>query len=277
MTDLKHKLIAYLEYYAQLGVTHVQPLNAPPLLVSATVAVKKISQAKPMADRSERAPAPAIKGAMGAILNLVKTGRDTESTQVKVNQLEGGNSKEILTNLYNAFEHCRACALGTTRKLFVFGEGPPDAELMFVGEGPGRREDESGRPFVGDAGSLLSRIIEAMSLTRQNVFIANVVKCRPPDNRTPLPDEMATCSPILIKQIETVNPKVIVALGGTALRFFKDAPTSIVRTRGTFFDWRGYRVMPTFHPAYILRNPAAKRDVWDDMQKVMVELGLGKP
>ena len=143
---------------------------------------------------------------------------------------------------------------------------------MFVGEGPGADEDLKGEPFVGRAGQLLNKIIESMGMERKDVYIANVVKCRPPENRTPLPDEIATCSPFLFKQILVIRPRVVVCLGTPATQTVLGTRETITRLRGTFHEIDGIRVMPTFHPAYLLRNPAAKREVWDDMKKVMAEL-----
>ncbi|MGA8101061.1 MAG: uracil-DNA glycosylase [Candidatus Acidiferrales bacterium] len=169
---------------------------------------------------------------------------------------------------------CTRCRLHLKRTKIVFGSGNPQAQLMFVGEGPGRDEDLSGEPFVGRAGKLLTQMIEAMGLRRPDVYIANVVKCRPPENRQPEKDETATCSPFLIRQIDVIAPKVIVCLGSTAAQFILDTPQSISRFRGEWFDYRGSRVLATYHPAYLLRNPNAKGDVWKDLQKVMAVLGL---
>jgi DNA polymerase len=169
---------------------------------------------------------------------------------------------------------CTRCRLHLKRTKIVFGTGNPKAQLMFVGEGPGRDEDLSGEPFVGRAGKLLSQMIEAMGLRRPDVYIANVVKCRPPENRQPEKDETATCSPFLIRQIDAIAPKVIVCLGSTAAQFVLATPQSISRFRGEWFDYRSARVIATYHPAYLLRNPNAKGDVWKDLQKVMAVLGL---
>jgi uracil-DNA glycosylase family 4 len=167
---------------------------------------------------------------------------------------------------------CTRCGLCRNRTHVVFGVGNPAARLMFVGEGPGADEDQKGEPFVGRAGQLLTKIIESMGMERQEVYIANVVKCRPPENRTPLPDEIATCSPFLFQQILAIRPKVVVCLGTPATQTVLGTRDTITRLRGTFHEIDGIRVMPTFHPAYLLRNPAAKREVWDDMKKVMAEL-----
>lgn len=167
---------------------------------------------------------------------------------------------------------CRRCRLCEKRTQVVFGVGDPAARLMFVGEGPGADEDAQGEPFVGRAGQLLTKMIEAMGLKRSQVYIANVVKCRPPENRTPLPDEVATCSPFLFRQIAAIRPRVIVCLGTPSAQAVLGTRETITRLRGTFRDVGGVRVMPTFHPAYLLRNPAAKREVWDDLKQVMAAL-----
>lgn len=170
---------------------------------------------------------------------------------------------------------CTRCRLHKDRANVVFGVGSPVARLMFVGEGPGADEDRKGEPFVGRAGQLLDRIITAMGLTREAVYIANVVKCRPPENRNPLPDEASTCRPFLEAQIRIVRPEVIVTLGKVALEELIGQPVkSITRARGQWFDFRGTPVKATFHPAYLLRSPSAKRPVWEDMQDVMARLGL---
>ena len=169
---------------------------------------------------------------------------------------------------------CRRCRLESGRSQIVFGVGNPEAALVFVGEGPGAEEDRQGEPFVGEAGQLLTRMIAAMGFAREEVYICNVVKCRPPGNRKPEPEEMSACLPYLHEQLAFVAPKVIVALGGTAAHGLLGAPISITRARGS---WRLYRgkvpVMPTFHPAYLLRQPEAKRDAWHDLQAVMERLG----
>ncbi|MBI4042400.1 MAG: uracil-DNA glycosylase [Deltaproteobacteria bacterium] len=168
--------------------------------------------------------------------------------------------------------NCTRCRLSQGRTHLVFGEGNPEAELMFVGEGPGREEDLQGVPFVGRAGQLLTKIIEAMGMKRGDVYIANVVKCRPPDNRAPLPDEIATCIPFLIKQIAVIRPKVIVALGKIAAQALLNTTEPITKLRGRFHLLGDILVMPTFHPAYLLRNPAMKRYVWEDMKLVRKEI-----
>src|SRR5438128_3035290 len=164
---------------------------------------------------------------------------------------------------------CTRCKLaGLGRKQIVFGVGNPNADLMFVGEAPGADEDIQGIPFVGRAGQLLPKIIEAIDLKREDVYIANVIKCRPPGNRNPDPDEVATCEPFLFQQIDIIMPKVIVALGKFAAKTLLRTQDPISRLRGRVYDYRGAKLIPTFHPAFLLRSPERKRDVWEDMKKV---------
>lgn len=165
-----------------------------------------------------------------------------------------------------ACTRCKLHQLG--RSQVVFGVGNPEAQLMFVGEAPGADEDEQGVPFVGRAGQLLTKIIEAIELTRDQVYIANVIKCRPPQNRNPEPDEVETCEPYLFRQIDAIRPKVIVALGKFGAQTLLKTDEPISRIRGRVFDFRGSKLIPTFHPAYLLRNPPAKREVWEDMKLV---------
>ena len=187
------------------------------------------------------------------------------------------DKKQALETLELEFRHCMLCALSETRTQVVFGEGNPDARLLFVGEAPGFDEDRQGRPFVGAAGQLLTKIILAMKLKREDVYIANCLKCRPPNNRSPFPTEIVACHPILARQIEIIQPKIICALGKFAAQTLLQTTEPITRLRGRFFDTAGgARLLPTFHPAYLLRNPADKKLVWEDMQKIMVELGISK-
>jgi uracil-DNA glycosylase len=169
---------------------------------------------------------------------------------------------------------CRRCGLSDHRTRLVFGEGDPRARLVFVGEGPGLDEDRSGRPFVGAAGRLLTRIIEAMHLTREQVYICNVVKCRPPDNRNPGAEEIQACRPFLERQIAAIRPTVICTLGSVAARALLDTPLPVSRLRGRFHDRADIKVMPTYHPAYLLRNPDQKRVVWEDVKKIMALLRI---
>jgi len=169
---------------------------------------------------------------------------------------------------------CTRCKLHKTRHTIVFGDGNPKAELVFVGEGPGADEDAQGLPFVGRAGKLLTQMIEAMGLQRKDVYICNVVKCRPPENRQPEEDEVKACSPFLMRQIDAIAPKVIVCLGATAAKTLLQTNRGISQFRGEWLEFRGRKLLATYHPAYLLRNPPAKSEVWKDLQKVMAVLGL---
>jgi uracil-DNA glycosylase len=172
----------------------------------------------------------------------------------------------IKADIGPACSRCKLHTLGRTQ--VVFGVGNPEADLMFVGEAPGADEDIQGEPFVGRAGQLLTKIIEAIGLRRDDVYIANVIKCRPPGNRNPEPDEVAQCEPFLFQQVDTIKPKVIVALGKFAAQCLLRTSDPITRIRGKEFTYRDAILIPTYHPAYLLRNPSAKRDVWDDMKRV---------
>lgn len=176
---------------------------------------------------------------------------------------------ETLADIRSDLGDCNRCTLCKARAHIVFGQGNPDARLVFVGEGPGFDEDRCGQPFVGAAGQLLTKIITAMKLTREAVYICNIVKCRPPKNRNPQPDEIRHCLPFLKRQLAAINPRVICALGNVAARTLLDTQAPISRLRGEFHEVMGIPVMPTFHPAFLLRNPEKKRDVWDDVQRIM--------
>jgi DNA polymerase len=183
-----------------------------------------------------------------------------------------------LEALRAAIGDCRRCKLCSGRTNLVFGVGNPHAKLMFVGEGPGRDEDLQGEPFVGRAGQLLNDIItKGIGLKREDVYIANVVKCRPPDNRNPEPDEVAACEPFLKKQIDLIGPEIIIGLGKFAVQTLLQSKVPITRLRGNWHTYHGIKLMPTFHPAYLLRNPADKRLVWEDIKKVIQEMRRENP
>jgi uracil-DNA glycosylase family 4 len=180
--------------------------------------------------------------------------------------------EQTLADIREALGDCRRCSLCKTRANLVFGEGNLHAELVFVGEAPGADEDRQGKPFVGKAGQLLTRIIVAMGLERQDVYICNILKCRPPDNRNPRPEEIAACEPFLIRQLQAIQPKMICALGTFAAHALLKTDVPISLLRGRFNRYEGIPLMPTYHPAYLLRNPGAKRQVWEDVQKIMKAL-----
>lgn len=181
---------------------------------------------------------------------------------------------DTLLKIREDLGECTRCKLHKTRNKIVFGDGNPKAELVFVGEGPGHDEDVQGLPFVGRAGKLLTQMIEAMGLQRSDVYICNVVKCRPPENRLPEKDEVAQCSPFLLRQLDAIHPKVVVCLGACAAQTLLETTRGISNFRGQWLEFRGLKLMATYHPAYLLRNPSAKSEVWKDLQKVMAALGL---
>ncbi len=186
----------------------------------------------------------------------------------------GSDRPESLDDIERDLKDCRRCGLSSKRTKIVFGAGCGQARLVFVGEGPGYEEDKQGKPFVGAAGKLLNRILEAMHLSRDDVFICNIVKCRPPNNRNPEPQEISTCVPFLERQIRAIEPECICALGKFAAQTLLKVQAPISKLRGRFHMYHGIHVMPTYHPAYLLRNPGSKRDVWNDMQQIMQHLGL---
>jgi uracil-DNA glycosylase family 4 len=252
---------------------------APPRSASATA--EPVTSLGPTRDRprfvspfekAERSPPPRDAVAVTSALP-----RDLVPTSVVLSAEERVRRLEVIEH---AVAECSRCALAPTRTTTVFARGNPSAEILFVGEGPGEDEDREGKPFVGRAGQLLDKMIGAMGLSERDVYICNVVKCRPPKNRTPEPIEMASCLPYLVEQIEIVEPRVIVALGATALRGLLGSTEGITRARG---QWKLYRgsipVMPTFHPSYVLRQPTreVKGAVWSDLQQVLRHLGKPLP
>jgi uracil-DNA glycosylase family 4 len=173
-----------------------------------------------------------------------------------------------LAELQKDLRDCKRCKLHRARKTIVFGEGNEKARLMFIGEGPGYDEDVQGRPFVGRAGQLLTKIIQSINLPREEVYITNIVKCRPPQNRNPEPDEIQSCHPFLMEQIRVIQPKIICALGTFSAQTLLKTNVKITALRGRFYDLEGIKVIPTYHPAFLLRNPERKREVWEDMKKI---------
>jgi len=242
MDDLK----AHLEFFGELGVDGIR---AEPLWRS------RPSDASPepvalAASADHRVEQGAVQG-------------DAQEAPVY------SSAGDTLAGIRDDLGDCTRCKLhGLGRQKIVFGVGNPDADLMFVGEAPGADEDKQGEPFVGRAGQLLTKIIEAIDLRRQDVYIANLIKCRPPGNRNPEPDEMDQCEPFLLRQIDTIRPKVIVALGKFAAQSLLRTTDPIRRLRGREYSYRDAILVPTYHPAYLLRQPSAKRDVWADMKRV---------
>jgi DNA polymerase len=187
------------------------------------------------------------------------------------------NRAEALLTIRQELGNCTRCALSAGRNKIVYGDGDPNARLMFVGEGPGADEDAQGLPFVGRAGQLLNNMIAAMGMKREQVYIANIVKCRPPQNRVPEPEEAHTCSPFLFQQIDVIRPEVLVALGATAALYLLGFKAPLSALRGRVHACRGSKLIVTYHPAYLLRDPRQKKEAWRDLQLAMAELGLSSP
>ena len=269
--SLQRKIEDRLRYYEDLGIrlffkdrrgngaTFAEDLEAPAVAYPVEAAVAPRPQPTAAKVAVLAAPPPIVAPPAGPSLFDEKIADDT------------------LLKIREDLGDCTRCKLHKGRNKLVFGDGNPKAQLVFVGEGPGADEDMQGLPFVGRAGKLLTQMIEAMGLKRSDVYICNVVKCRPPQNRAPEPDEVETCSPYLLRQIDVIHPKVIVCLGAVAAKTLLNTTRGISNFRGEWLDWRGHKLMATYHPAYLLRNPPAKADVWKDLQKVMVELGLALP
>lgn len=266
--ETREHVEAWLRYSETLGISNFYldrvPEAAPAPVVAALPASLPVSpptaRLAPLKNLAPTATSPA------AFLPVMQAPSLFEAAE----RVEGDTLERIREDI----GECTRCRLHRQRTNIVFGVGNPKAELVFVGEGPGHDEDVQGIPFVGRAGKLLTQIIEAMGLRREDVYICNVVKCRPPENRTPEKDEIATCSPFLVRQLDAIRPKVIVCLGSVAAQMLLGTNQSISRFRGEWFDYRGARLLSTYHPAYLLRNPNAKGEVWKDLQKVMAALGL---
>jgi uracil-DNA glycosylase family 4 len=249
------------------------PVEAPAFAAPAWSAPPVTSAAPPAAAHPPAPPAPPVAAAPVAAAPVTAPAAAPRAAEASPDE-----RRTRLALLAEEVRSCTRCVLHQTRRKTVFSRGDPFAELIFVGEGPGGEEDVQGLPFVGPAGQLLDRMIAAMGYQRDEVYIANIVKCRPPNNRKPEPDEMASCMPYLVEQLGLVKPKVIVALGATAVQGMCGTTTGITRLRGTWKSYKGaIPIMPTFHPAYLLRNPAAKREVWADLQEVMKLLGKAPP
>jgi len=267
----KEKLKLWLRYCEDLGIGPFYRDRAPRYMATEEpVARTEQKDAIEVASAKGKTLPPAQAQAAIPKLHLVARGPSLFEAAERV---EGDSLEGICGELAG----CTRCKLHRRRTNIVFGVGNPHAELVFVGEGPGHDEDVQGIPFVGRAGQLLTQMITAMGIKREDVYIANVVKCRPPENRTPEKDEIATCLPFLMRQLANINPKVIVSLGSVASQALLNTNKSISHFRGQWFDFRGAKLMATYHPAYLLRNPHAKPEVWADLKKVMAYLGLTPP
>lgn len=266
---LKQQLADRLRFYEDLGIHQFYRDRAPVAgVLHATSMPITASQEIPLPKPARKVEVPPASPSLTKAIPLPKA--SGPSLFEAADKVVGDSLLKIREDL----GECTRCKLHKARHSIVFGDGNPKAELVFVGEGPGADEDAQGLPFVGRAGKLLTQMIEAMGLQRKDVYICNVVKCRPPENRTPEKDEVSTCSPYLLRQLDVISPKVIVCLGSVAAQTLLETNRGISHFRGEWLDFRGRKLMATYHPAYLLRNPNAKGEVWKDLQKVMAELGL---
>jgi uracil-DNA glycosylase len=267
----------WLRYAEELGLTPfyrdrattipTNPQAVAPIAAENSESMPRSSQIhSPIPAKMTRPQAPSATPSVATFIPISAGPTLFEAAE----RIEGDTLEIISSDL----GECTRCKLHKHRNKIVFGDGNPKADLIFIGEGPGHDEDVQGLPFVGRAGKLLTQMIEAMGLKRSDVYICNVVKCRPPENRTPERDEISTCSPYLIRQIDAIRPKVIVCLGATAAQMLLNTNRGISGYRGEWLEYRGTRLLATYHPAYLLRNPNAKSEVWKDLQKVMQALGL---
>lgn len=281
-------LRAWVEYYRDMGVfsfyrngepeywldpAAVQQPAAPPPQVSASRPATASASAQPIAPTISR-PSPEETDIARASANQFVSFDALAPLPAPIAPAE---KAAALAAIREELGECTRCALSYGRNKIVFSDGDPNAELMFVGEGPGADEDEQGIPFVGRAGHLLNNMITAMGLSREQVYIANIVKCRPPGNRVPEFSEATTCSPFLLRQIDVVRPKVIVALGATAATYLLGRKSALSLLRGNWHTCRGAKLAVTYHPAFLLRDPRQKKETWKDLQMVMAELGLKPP
>jgi DNA polymerase len=272
-------LRAHLEFFGELGIDGVR---LDPHWRSRTDVVRPAAVAVPgddanaagvIASPAEQAVAAPVDDGASLGPQVDAPDADAEADAVPA-PIFASPAEALLAVRRDLGEDCSRCKLHTLgRRQIVFGVGNPSADLMFVGEAPGADEDIQGEPFVGKAGQLLTKIIEAIGLKREDVYIANVIKCRPPGNRNPEPDEVAQCQPFLFRQVDIVKPKVIVALGKFAAQCLLNTEAPISRIRGREYPYRDAVLIPTYHPAFLLRNPSAKRDVWEDMKRVRALLG----
>ena len=277
---ISRELIEQLRYYREMGVEDIGGSAIVAQQARAADSTSPVSTLPPPAEASpqlvpQTAPRSGLHdptsqltaGEQPVLFGGAISPRINPAAQ-RASLADAGTRDVSLEAIREDLGDCRRCKLHEHRRTIVFGEGNPQARLVFVGEGPGAEEDATGRPFVGRAGHLLDKIIAAIGLKREDVYIANIVKCRPPGNRTPERDEVDTCEPFLFRQIALIDPLVIVALGSPAFQCLLRTREPITRARGQWRELNGIRVMPTFHPAFLLRSPDKKREVWEDMKKV---------
>jgi uracil-DNA glycosylase family 4 len=288
----REALLARVRFYRDLGLTEFYRRPVDPALIDQLEAVSIAPEEEPSPQQIPSAPSfpPPSAESVGTYESQLTSIPEPSLQESPIAPskpfpappevaatVPAADRAQFLTLIREDIGDCTRCALHKGRNKIVFGDGSPTARLMFVGEGPGADEDAQGVPFVGKAGQLLNNMIAAMGLKREEVYIANVVKCRPPGNRTPEPDEANTCSPFLFRQIDVVRPQVLVALGATAATYLLGARQPLAGLRGRVHAFRGMQLIVTYHPAYLLRDPRQKKEAWADLQIAMRELGLKTP
>lgn len=274
-TALQKKISSRLSFYEDLGIRlFYRGRNRAPYAAECPPEISLALSEEPASPKGPGAARPPHIPAAPAVPAAQKIGVLPAAPKPSLFEAIDRIADDSLLKIRSDLGECTRCKLHRGRNKIVFGEGNPKAELVFVGEGPGHDEDVQGLPFVGRAGKLLTQMIEAMGLERKDVYICNVVKCRPPENRAPEKDEISTCSPFLLRQLDAIHPKVIVCLGSVAAQTLLETNRGISHYRGEWLDFRGRKLLATYHPAYLLRNPGAKSEVWKDLQKVMAVLGL---
>jgi DNA polymerase len=271
LVEALRQLRAHVEYVEELGVSHVEevplPVTEPQISQIVTEGMNLCDSVTPVVElEGEVMPS---KKPLGKPVGQQSLFGELTPPEPEPEPAQDHSLDEVRADVGDCIR-CRLCQARTT---IVFGEGDPTARIMFVGEGPGADEDAQGRPFVGRAGQLLTKMIEAIGLRREDVYITNVVMCRPPGNRTPEPDEIAACEPFLLRRIKVIKPDVIVTLGAVATQTLLTSKAPISQLRGRFFDSMGTKILPTFHPAYLLRSPDKKKEAWEDLKKVRDFLG----
>jgi uracil-DNA glycosylase family 4 len=280
----REQLRAYVEYFRDMGVYDFYRRGEPvfaaaaDVVVEAPVAQSVVAKLEPVAPPAREARPVSELARSSLEVPIPKLVSFNDLAELPEARVARGRRGEALKEIQEEIGDCTRCPLAYAgRHKIVFGDGDPGARLMFVGEGPGADEDASGLPFVGKAGQLLNNMIGAMGLKREEVYIANVVKCRPPANRAPEPVEANTCDQFLLRQMDVVQPEVVVALGATAAMYLLGVKQSLVALRGKWHECRGAKLVVTYHPAFLLRDPRMKGEAWKDLQMVMAELGLKAP
>ncbi len=273
-SEVQQAIAARVQYLRDLGIFDLYRRGEPREEVPADIVTESVTELV-----SSPAPGPSESSAVAAPYeeSAIPPRKPFPAAPAIGAVVEPANRAEALQLIREDIGDCHRCALAAGRNKIVFGDGNPSARLMFVGEGPGADEDAQGLPFVGKAGQLLNNMITAMGLQREEVYIANIVKCRPPQNRVPEPDEAHTCSQFLFRQIDVIRPELLVALGSTAATYLLGAKSSLSSLRGRLHEARSIKLIVTYHPAYLLRDPRQKKEAWADLQIAMGELGLHPP